>query len=189
MHLPKNKHLVIFDFDETLCATNGKIQREDSRTGQTDFLTPGEYSSWREDGEYDLNPTRWTLNFSEFQGYPAKGEVIEQTFSKLRQYIEDPHYVVSLVTGRDELLGPHSFLRDNYINTENMILMCSGDPNKRMCYESLINTLNPHAITIYEDSVSYIKQCEEICAKYEIPCAGILIGDGSIRWDWRIQYS
>ncbi len=63
--------------------------------------------------------------------------------------------------------------------------MCSGDPNKRMCYESLINTFLPSFITIFEDCEVYINQCEEIAAKYKVPCAGVLIKDGKIYWNWR----
>ena len=49
-----------------------------------------------------------------------------------------------------------------------MIIMCSGDPNKRMCYESVINTLQPEQITIYEDTQVYIDQCREVCKKYDV---------------------
>ena len=187
MELPKNKHLVIFDFDETLCKSNGRILRRYIPNDDIDFITPGEYSVWRETGEYELNPVEWELGFSAFTGYPEHGELITETAGKLYAYVKDPHYLVALVTGRDELEGPRNFITDNCgaLVSDAMIFLCSGDPNKRMCYESLINTLTPHAITIYEDSKASIYQCEEVCAKYKIPCATVLVKDGEIVWGWR----
>ncbi len=188
MNLPKNKNLVIFDFDETLCKTNGLIKRikttHDGRTVE-DFLTPGEYSSWRETGEYNLNPSHWDLDFKSFTGYPNEGTPISETFELLKSYLSQPSYVVALVTGRDELSGPYSFLADHDIAVDKMIFMCSGDPNKRMCFESLLNTLNPSSVLIYEDATAYIDQCREVCAKYNVPFDSRLIGDGKIRWDWK----
>ena len=99
----------------------------------------------------------------------------------------DDSYICALVTGRDELSGPREFLNNWYIDTNSMILLCSADPNKKPCFEGLINTLIPSAVTIYEDCSAYIIQCEAVCAKYKIPCASILVGDGSIRWDWRVK--
>ena len=188
MNLPKNKPLVIFDFDETLCKTNGLIKR--TKTGpdgqsSEDFLTPGEYSAWRETGEYNLNPNSWHLDFKSFTGYPNEGTPIQETFELLVSYLEYSTYTVALVTGRDELSGPYSFLVDHKINVDKMIFMCSGDPNKRMCYESLINTLQPSSVLIYEDATAYIDQCNEVCEKYNIPFDSQLIGDGKIRWDWK----
>tara|TARA_Y100001973_G_C5137562_1_gene301157 strand:- start:91 stop:663 length:573 start_codon:yes stop_codon:yes gene_type:complete len=187
MNLPKNKQLIIFDFDETLCTTQGLVKRINKKTSVEDFLTPGKYSAWRETGEYDKNPNIWDLDFSDFTGYPEKGSPILDTVSSLRDYLMDDSCIVALVTGRDELLGPRQWLSAHKLDISNMILMCSGDPNKRPCFESLINTLLPKSIIIYEDCPAYISQCEEVSAKYKIPCAGILIGDGNIRWDWKIK--
>jgi hypothetical protein len=185
--LPKNKHLTIFDFDETLCNTNGLISRYDREKDVLDKLTPFEYSTWREQGEYDLNPRRWHLDFSDFRGFPKNGTVIAETINKLRDYLNDAHYVCVLVTGRDELSGPKEFLMQNYIDVNRMILMCTGDPNKTHAYESLVNTFEPSSITIYEDNPANIDQCENVCAKYRIPCASVLIGDGKINWNWKIK--
>mgnify|MGYP001324790115 CR=1 FL=1 len=184
MNLPKNKHLIIFDFDETLCKNNEKIPRTDRHTNHTTFITPGEYSRWRETGEYDLNPSRWELDFSQFTGYPMKGEPIEPVINKLREAIDDKSYVCALVTGRDELSGPREFLDTILVDTHKMILMCSGDPNKRPAFESLINTLLPKSVTVYEDCPSYIKQCEEVCKKYNLPCIAVLVSDGALNYSW-----
>ena len=189
MNLPKNKHLVIFDFDETLCKTNGLVLRSDKQSDTKDLLTPAQYSDWRLTGEYNLDPSRWSFDFSDFTGYPSKGHPVEETMKKLRGYLSDPHYICALVTGRDELAGPKEFLMDHYIEVDNMILICSGDPNKSPSFESLINTFEPNAVTIYEDCLRSIEQCETVAAKYHIPCASVLVGDGSVRWDWRSKRS
>jgi hypothetical protein len=185
MNLPKNKHLVIFDFDETLCSSFGLVRRKNYKTAVEDLLTPGEYSEWRESGEYDSDPTNWDLNFSDFTGYPEKGKAIIDTLCRLREYLKDDSYISAIVTGRDELAGPKKWLEKHSIRTEKLILMCSGDPNKRPCYESLINTFLPAVVTIYEDCTVYIEQCEEVCAKYEIPCASVLVDTSTICWGWR----
>ena len=82
-----------------------------------------------------------------------------------------------LVTGRDELSGPRAWLLNNEVDVDKMILMCSGDPNKRMCYESVINTTQPKKVTLYEDTKLYIDQCEEICKKYEVSFTYNLINE------------
>ena len=187
MNLPKNKRLIIFDFDETLCKTNGLIKRINHDTGINDFLTPGEYSEWRDTGEYNLNPQSWGLDFKSFTGYPNEGERIKPTMEILGKALACHESVVALVTGRDELAGPKQWLEMCMIPTDQMILMCSGDPNKRMCYESLINTLSPSSVMIYEDGVSYIKQCSEVCTKYNIPMTARLVKDGQLKENWRIK--
>jgi hypothetical protein len=187
MNLPKNKRLIIFDFDETLCKTNGLIGRTNHDTGTIDLLTPGEYSKWRASGEYCLNPQTWDLDFKSFTGYPNEGEIIKPTMQILGQTLLCQDSVVALVTGRDELAGPKQWLETCMISTDQMILMCSGDPNKRMCYESLINTLSPSSVAIYEDGASYIKQCYEVCTKYNVPMVAHLIKDGQLKKNWRIK--
>jgi len=177
MSLPKNKILVIFDFDETLCKTNGLVYISDKLKNKVIAMSPGQYSDWRELDEYEQNPLRWDMDFSEFTGYPKKGIAIDEIIKKLIDYIETKNVIVAIVTGRDELLGPKSWL-EKYIGNENLnkvILMCSGDPNKRMCYESLINTLEPVRIKIYEDSIYCINQCKEVCQKYNLNLISTLV--------------
>ena len=185
MNLPKNKNLIIFDFDETLCTTNGTVKRYNHTTEITDLITPGEYSGWRASGDYDNNPSNWDLDFSDFMGFPENGIPIKDTISILRERISEDDCLIALVTGRDELEGPKQFLQSSYINTDQMILLCSGNPDKKPCFEGLISTLEPKTVTIYEDCVEYIVQCEEVCAKYKIPCAAILVTNGEIDWNWR----
>jgi hypothetical protein len=181
----QNKHLVIFDFDETLCKTNGKITCTSITQPSVEMkhLTPSEYSEFRESGDY--NEQTHKLDFKDFIGYPKNGEPILPVLTCIFDALKSEHYLVALVTGRDELSGPKAWLNDNFVDTSKMILLCSGDPNKRMCYESLVNTYEPTNVTIYEDCKYYIAQCEEVCAKYQIPCASVLVLDGEIKWNWR----
>ena len=185
MKLPRRKHLVILDFDETLCQTNGVIRVRNVETDDTWDITPAEYVLWYE-SEYQNQPSKFDLDFSEFQGFPEKGKPIEQTMNILRKYINDDVYVTCIVTGRDELSGPIQFLRGWGVPIEQMVFMCSGNPDKKSCYESLFNTFYPNSVTIYEDCKTHIHQCEVVCAKYKIPCASVLIEDGQINWSWKI---
>ena len=123
--LPKNKKLIIFDFDQTLCNSNALVRRVDLANGQEDFLSAGEYIDWRETGEYDSERPRWELDFKEFDGYPNKGERIKPTFKILEASLFDGNKIVAIVTGRDELAGPKQWLEMCMIPTDKMILICT----------------------------------------------------------------
>jgi len=162
------KTLAIYDFDNTICMTNLKVNCYNIPKETMFQMTPDEYSKWRATGEYDKNPNRWNLDFSNFQGYPKDGTENRWVTSFLKKDIKNSKVIAALVTGRDELSGPKQWLKDNNINTKAMVLMCSGDPNKKMCYESLICTFEPDEVIIYEDGQSYIDQCREVCQKYNL---------------------
>tara|TARA_R110001592_G_scaffold188358_3_gene433507 strand:+ start:13477 stop:14010 length:534 start_codon:yes stop_codon:yes gene_type:complete len=168
MNLPKNKLVHIFDFDETLCKSNAKIKVEDLEQNMSFEIHPTDYPDWREEGWIESHPGRYELDFSNFQGYPLNGEAIKGTVSLLKVLLTSEDDLCVLVTGRDELSGPRAWLLNNGIDADKMILMCSGDPNKMMCYESIINTLQPKDVIIYEDSYVYVEQCRKVCKKYDI---------------------
>jgi hypothetical protein len=168
MKLPKEKHVHIFDFDETLCRSNGVVKITDKKFDCTFYLSATEYSNWREKKEYETFPGRFDMDFSDFTGYPLNGVAIKGTVTLLKILLLSSEDPCVLVTGRDELSGPRAWLLNNEIDVDKMILMCSGNPNKRMAYESVINTLQPLEITVYEDSLPAIKQCEDVCKKYDV---------------------
>ena len=169
LNLPKNKHVHIFDFDETLCKTNGKVSIIDNDEEIRFFLHPSDYPEWREERWVENYPGRFEMDFSEFTGYPTKGTAISGTLTLLKILLTSEEDLCVLVTGRDELSGPRAWLLNHEVDVDKMIILCSGDPNKRMCYESVINTLQPNQITIYEDTSIYIEQCREVCTKYKVP--------------------
>lgn len=168
MNYSQNKHVHIFDFDETLCKTNAEIRIEDTENNIEFFLHPTDYPPWREEGLIEKFPERFVMDFSNFQGYPVYGTPIKGTMSLLKILLTSEEDICVLVTGRDELSGPRAWLLNNGVNVDKMVFLCSGDPNKRMCYESVINTFQPKKIDLYEDTVLYVEQCEEVCKKYEI---------------------
>ena len=179
-----DKHLVIFDFDETICRTNAKVKVENILRDSVIEMSPTEYSSWRSKKVYEKNPSEWKMDFSEFQGYPANGTPNEKVINHLRHYASNDQYIVALVTGRDNLKGPKQFMQEFYVPINKMLLMCSGDPNKRNCFRSLLNTFEPKHVTIYEDSIEYIHQCQEICCDNDVIFSGVLVVDGELKYDW-----
>ena len=181
----QDKHLVIFDFDETICITNEKVNITNTEKEKTVSLTPTEYSCWRATKEYEKNPDIWKMDFSAFRGYPKNGVPNEKVINDLRFYADKNHYIVALVTGRDNLSGPKQFMKDYYVPVNKMLLTCSGSPNKRNCFRSLIETFEPKHVTIYEDAVQYIYQCLEICNDYEVAFSGVLVKDDKLIYDWR----
>ena len=181
-----DKHLIIFDFDETLCYNpDAKVYIKNMETDETKEMTPTEYSEWRGTGEYDENPKKWNMDFREYRTYPQGGKPIRKTVEKLKYYCSRDHYIVALVTGRDNLAGPKKWMSDFYLPINKMTLLCSGSPDKRNCYRSLVNTFEPMHVTVYEDSTEYIKQCEEICEIFKIPFSGILVENQETIINWR----
>ena len=84
LDLPKNKHVHIFDFDETLCKTNGKVSIIDNDEEIRFFLHPSDYPEWREERWVENYPGRFEMDFSEFTGYPTKGTAISGTLTLLK---------------------------------------------------------------------------------------------------------
>ena len=171
----QKRKLAIYDFDNTLCMTSAQVHCEDKKAGTKFSMNARSYTEWRETDDYNSDPHRYELDFSEFQGYPTNCSKNFDIIKFLKNDILDPYTVPALVTGRDELSGPKLWLKDNNIKTEAMFLLCSADPNKKPCYESLINTFNPDEVIIYEDGFCYINQCREVCNKYNLPLSAIHI--------------
>ena len=180
MYIEKNKRLAIYDFDHTLCFSDGTVKVIDKRTNETtSTLTAVEYTAYMETGTFDSATQEF--NFEDFQGLPKNGKPIQWTMDKLKLDLEDSSCQVALVTGRDDLTGPKAWLEQEGIDTDRVFLMCSGDPNKRFCYESLIINLDPSLVELYEDGKTYVMQCIDVCQKYEKPCDAYLITEEIIR--------
>ena len=178
--IKKNLRLAIYDFDHTLCFSDGTVKVLDKDSGQiTNKLSAMEYTAFRESDLFD--PNVQDFDFSDFQSPPKNGRPILWSMNKLKNDIKDPDCNVALVTGRDDLLHPKQWLDEQQIDTNKMILMCSGDPNKSFCYESLLINLSPSAVEIYEDGKSYVMQCVDICMKYSVPCDAYLITEEIIK--------
>ena len=123
LNLPKEKHLHIFDFDETLCKTNASITIKDKKYGVDIIMHPTNYPGWREEGHVEKHPGRYELDFSEFQGYPVYGEPIDKTVLLLKVLLTSDEDVCVLITGRDELSGPRAWLLNHGIDVDKMILV------------------------------------------------------------------
>ena len=67
-----DKHLVIFDFDETLCKTNAKITATRKSDGKQLIINATEYPAWRK--QYPDAHNDFDIDFSEFQRYPERNE-------------------------------------------------------------------------------------------------------------------
>ena len=59
MNLPKEKHVHIFDFDNTLCKSNGMVKIFDTEFGHDFYFTATEYSDWREERYVERFPDRY----------------------------------------------------------------------------------------------------------------------------------
>ena len=179
LSMQKNR-LAIYDFDHTLCHSNGKVILFDKQSGkEIKQMTAAEYTEVRETNGWD--PKTQDFNFDDFRGAPVDATPIHYTIKLLKRDLSDPGCNVALITGRDELSGPKAWLKDQGIDVSKMFLMCSGNPDKKPCYETAINTFDPELIEIYEDGLVYIQQCIEVCKKYKIPVVGFLLSEEIIR--------
>jgi hypothetical protein len=163
----KNKTLAIYDFDNTLCFSDGVIRITDLHNETNFSMTLSEFDDWREKG-YWKQSNRFILNFDDFSCYPINGKLHHSISRFLIRDLANKSTIPALVTGRSELSHPKQWLKDNDIRTEAMVLMCAGGPDKRPCYESLICTFEPSEVIIYEDSFEYIDQLKEVCKKYNL---------------------
>jgi len=59
LNLPKNKHVHVFDFDETLCQTNAKIGIKDLEQGIEFLMHPTDYPDWALEGWLKKFPKRY----------------------------------------------------------------------------------------------------------------------------------
>ena len=167
-----NKALAIYDFDHTLCHSNGRVNVKNTESNDYFKLTAQEYTDFREENK-DVG--KFEFDFSDFRGKPKEGKPITWTFNKLKRDLDDPNCTVALVTGRDELSGPEEWLKSQGIDTSKMILMCSGSPDKTFCYETLLINVKPENVEIYEDGYPYVDQCIAVCQKYGVTCEAYIV--------------
>lgn len=166
--------LSIFDFDETLCHTDYLIEVKYKFEDLSLFLNPTDYSKWHALGFYKANPSNFSFDFSEFEIYPQESRPNKLVMQALKRAIEEKQHA-ALVTGRTELEIAKLWLQNHGIDVSKMILMCSGQPDKSFCYESLIATLEPTEIVIYEDSPLHIQQLKKVCQRYSVAMDSVLI--------------
>ena len=179
LNMQKNR-LAIYDFDHTLCHSNGKVILFDKQSGkEIKQMTAAEYTEVRETNGWD--PKTQDFNFDDFRGEPVDATPIHYTIKLLKRDLVDSECNVALITGRDELSGPKAWLKEQGIAVDKMFLMCSGNPDKKPCYETVINTFDPELIEIYEDGLVYIQQCIEVCKKYKVPVDAFLLSEQIIK--------
>ena len=169
-----NKALAIYDFDHTLCHSDGRVQVKDIQEERYFSMSAQEYTDFRNDNDSRVM-SNYEFDFSDFRGRPKTGRPITWTFNRLIRDINDDSCTVALVTGRDELVGPETWLQEHGIDTKQMILMCSGNPDKSFCYESLLMNVKPENVEIYEDGMPYVNQCIEVCQKYGVTCEAYIV--------------
>ena len=169
-----NKSLAIYDFDHTLCHSKGLVHVRNRETDEVESMTAQEYTDFRNENDEEVM-IKYDFDFSDFQGKPKQGVPITWTFNKLIRDLNDETCTVALVTGRDELKGPKEWLENQGIDTSKMILMCSGNPDKSFCYESLLINVKPNNVEIYEDGIPFVNQCIEVCTKYGITCEAYIV--------------
>lgn len=117
-----NKHITIFDVDDTLIVTKSKIKVFNPKTGYSAELTPQEFNEFkkREDDE---------LDFSDFRNLEIlkAGRIIEWVFKILRRTIAKGN-PVGIITARDSSKLIHDFLSYHKVHINPSYIFAINDP-------------------------------------------------------------
>lgn len=118
-----NKHITVFDVDDTLVVTKSKIRVSNPKTGFSAELTPQQFNEF-ERREHD------EMDFSDFKNLEIlkAGRIIEWVFSILKRTISkgDP---VGIITARDDAKLIHDFLSHHGVLIDPSYIFAINDPN------------------------------------------------------------
>ena len=118
-----NKHITVFDVDDTLVVTKSKIRVSNPKTGFSTDLTPQQFNEFKKrDGD--------EMDFSDFKNLDIlkAGRIIEWVFSILKRTISkgDP---VGIITARDDAKLIYDFLSHHGVRIDPSYIFAINYPN------------------------------------------------------------
>jgi hypothetical protein len=118
-----NKHITVFDVDDTLVVTKSKIKVSNPKTGFYKELTPQDFNEF-ERRDHD------EMDFSDFKDLDIlkAGRIIEWVFDILKRTISkgDP---VGIITARDDAKLIYDFLSYHGVRIDPSYIFAINDPN------------------------------------------------------------
>ena len=118
-----NKHITVFDLDDTLIITKSKIRVTNPKTGFAIELTPQQFNEF-ERREHD------EMDFSDFKNLEIlkAGRIIEWVFNILKRTVSkgDP---VGIITARDDAKLVYDFLSYHKVRIDPSYIFAINDPN------------------------------------------------------------
>ena len=164
---PSFKHLIMFDFDDTLAKTEECILvrlRENDRI--IDHL-----NGQQEHDDYELDETKYYFDYSEFDTVSSSAKPIGEVIELLKKFLyeKDTKVIVLTarqVTSRDSVRG---FLDRQGIDMNKVSVFCSGGSRMKSRYLArLIQRFNiRESVTVFEDNEENIADILRL--EYDIP--------------------
>jgi hypothetical protein len=164
-----NKHITIFDVDDTLIVTKSKIKVFNPKTGFSAELTPQEFNEF-ERWEHD------ELDFSDFRDLEIlkAGRIIEWVFNILRRTIAKGS-PVGIITARDNAKLIHDFLSYHKVYIDPAYIFAINDPNsgfsgniaerKRQAFLKLISQ-GFRSFNFFDDDKENINIAKKLAKEY-----------------------
>lgn len=164
-----NKHITVFDVDDTLVVTKSKIRVSNPKTGFSAELTPQQFNEF-EKREHD------EMDFSDFKNLDIlkAGRIIEWVFSILKRTISkgDP---VGIITARDDAKLIHDFLSYHGVLIDPSYIFAINDPNsgftgniaerKRQAFIKLVEQ-GFRRFTFFDDDKENIKIAKSLSKEF-----------------------
>lgn len=148
--------LYIFDFDDTLIDSEAEI-RVTHKDGSMTTLSSDEYAKYNDtDGD--------TYDFSDFDAYPKKAEVIEPVFAELKSAlaISGPANVV-ILTARSNPSPVRLFLKNNGVPNITIRAVGSSDPMSKALYIlERIKSDSHDEVVVFEDNARNIRTIRKV---------------------------
>ena len=163
----ESKKLRIFDFDDTLVASNSRI-KVTNKLGKTFYLTPGEYAVYdKKDGD--------VMDYSEFERLIEPKEIKAMTKVLRNFYRAMGGRRMTILTARGNKTPLANFLKTIGISNIEIVALGDSDPQKKADWIEDRVKEGYNDIFFADDSEKNIRAVSRLKTKYP-----------SVRWNIRL---
>lgn len=164
----ETKKLRIFDFDDTIVASNSRIKVINNKTGKSFYLTPGEYAVYdKKDGD--------TMDYSEFDRLIDPKEIKAMTKILRNFYKAMGGRRMTILTARANKTPLAKFLKTIGISNIEIVALGDSDPQKKADWIEARVKEGYNDIFFADDSEKNIMAVSKLKTKYP-----------SVKWNIRL---
>ena len=166
--------LHIFDFDDTLIDSEAEI-RISHKDGSNSVLSSDEYA------KYTTKPGD-IFDFTDFDSYPKKLQIIEPVFSELRAAVQSSGIDnVVILTARSNPVPVQIFLKENKIPNIEVIAVGTSSPQAKALYIlDRVKNENFSEVVVFEDNVRNIRRIRKVLTDTGIKLQTNRVKNGAI---------
>lgn len=166
--------LYIFDFDDTLVDSESEV-RVVNAAGDEKSMTSGEYA------KYKAKPGD-KFDFSDFDAYPKKAEIIEPVFAELRSAIaSEGAGSVVILTARSNPDPVNLFLKAHDVPSIQVVAVGSADPMEKARYVlDRVKRDDYDEVVVFEDNVKNIRKIRKTLSKEGVRLTSNRVSNGRI---------